>query len=145
MEQGCFIWKKKANKTKTLIEYSSILLLYSSFNKEKNKPNQSHISGYEQQYNRHIIYEKWEIIISFTSLRSSYTYCSNRRIYVTPPLNTALFFLSNFKSKRFIQHEHIHKRWSYMGNNTEKLFHYHLIIYRSNIYYPWSNIHYLLH
>lgn len=70
--------KKKANQTKTLIEYSSILLLHSGFNKEKNKPNQPHISGYEQQYNRHIIYEKWEIIISFTSVPSS----SSRKMYV---------------------------------------------------------------
>lgn len=50
--------KKQALKTKTLIEYSSILLLHSGFNKEENKPNQPHISGYEQQYNRRIIYEK---------------------------------------------------------------------------------------
>lgn len=65
--------KKQALKTKTLIEYSSILLLHSGFNKEKNKPNQPHISGYEQQYNRHIIYEKWEIITWLTSLRSGST------------------------------------------------------------------------
>lgn len=50
--------KKKANKTKAPIEYSLTLRLHSGFNKEKNKPNQPHISGYEQQYNRHIIYEK---------------------------------------------------------------------------------------
>lgn len=92
MEQG-FAYEKQPKKTKTLIEYSSILLLHYSFNKEKNKPNQPHISGYEQQYNRHIRYEKWEIIISFTSLRSWSTYCGNRRMYVNPLLNTGLCFL----------------------------------------------------
>lgn len=61
-------YEKKGNKTKTLIEYSSILLLHYSFNKEKNKPNQPHISGYEQQYNRYIIYENGEILISSISL-----------------------------------------------------------------------------
>lgn len=88
--------KKRPNKTKTLIEYSSILILHSGFNKEKNKPNQPHISGYEQQYNRHIIYEKWEIIISFTSLGSSSTYGGNGRKYGATVLNTSLCFFFFF-------------------------------------------------
>lgn len=37
MEQG-FAYEKQPKKTKTLIEYSSILFLHYGFNKEKNKP-----------------------------------------------------------------------------------------------------------